>query len=595
MSSRFERSSSRQSLQPSRSSFRPASRDRTAPASAHPLSSLDTSRFIPSRIQPLTPRFSYEHRESLPSASPFPHGRRTSLSERTTPERASSLSYRTHSYRHSTLSQSMSRNNNYNSSPLVGRQMDHMVIGGDTPRIEEGTSSTASTTAPSTVWDELDNLKSRIHRLELTGKMPPTSSAAVNSATENRPPTATTTNTTMSTSPKRARNLSASPIESPDSESNPKEGTDLLHSALNKTKPILPKEVYGALQSTASDAISIATMLGSTAITGPLSSAQSVVGSTVGMSDRQLRRKAESMCRSLTELCLALSEMTPITPPNPASHDVNPALRQQQPTEDSLASMKSSPRALSRLQARRNSLMTNVTTPTLPSPRYTPSQSAESATPTQSSMPGRRTSLLARPKRIIGTEQDNDPTLIQRAPSRAMTDIGHVRRSVSLRPSLPRRDHSEEPPLPPLPRQQLLNQSTYKNKHVAQSIERDGEGDRAQTNLSSLPRRRFTPSINTNMANNSNSSPLTSPALSHLNISALDNTSRQRIYPQRNTPDRDSVSLVGRLEEARGQRHSSVEHQSKPLSRFADLGRRRTLLNGEGSVVSVASGGGYTP
>jgi hypothetical protein len=39
--------------------------------------------------------------------------------------------------------------------------------------------SVDSQTAPSTVWDELDDLKSRIKKLELTGKIPPTSSAAL--------------------------------------------------------------------------------------------------------------------------------------------------------------------------------------------------------------------------------------------------------------------------------------------------------------------------------------------------------------------------------------------------------------------------------
>jgi len=83
----------------------------------------------------------------------------------------------------------------------------------ETPRAAEGTESTVSTTAPSTVWDELEDLKSRIHRLELTGKLPATSGAAMSHASNERPATATTTVTTMSSSPKRGRGNSISPVE----------------------------------------------------------------------------------------------------------------------------------------------------------------------------------------------------------------------------------------------------------------------------------------------------------------------------------------------------------------------------------------------
>ncbi|KAJ0292443.1 hypothetical protein CBS470a_002748 [Colletotrichum nupharicola] len=59
----------------------------------------------------------------------------------------------------------------------------------------EGTelTTTASTTEPSTVWDELDDLKSRIHRLEMTGKLPKISGAVMSRTSDERPPTATNT------------------------------------------------------------------------------------------------------------------------------------------------------------------------------------------------------------------------------------------------------------------------------------------------------------------------------------------------------------------------------------------------------------------
>lgn len=73
----------------------------------------------------------------------------------------------------------------------------------------DGTESTMSTTAPSTVWDELDDLKSRIRKLELTGKLPSSSAAAMSSMAGERPRTATTTVTTVSSSPKHKQKASS--------------------------------------------------------------------------------------------------------------------------------------------------------------------------------------------------------------------------------------------------------------------------------------------------------------------------------------------------------------------------------------------------
>src|SRR2546423_2029168 len=106
----------------------------------------------------------------------------------------------------------------------------------------EATDSTISTTAPSTVWDELDDLKSRIKKLELTGKLPSSSAAARSSATGERHRTATTNATTLSTSPKHAK-ASTSP---PDSaiDGVPSTVHPLLHEALNKARSAVSQEVY---------------------------------------------------------------------------------------------------------------------------------------------------------------------------------------------------------------------------------------------------------------------------------------------------------------------------------------------------------------
>jgi hypothetical protein len=167
--------------------------------------------------------------------------------------------------------------------------------------------STASTTAASSVWDELDDLKSRIRRLEVTGRMPPASAGNASNSSGDRPRTATTTVTTVSSSPRNNAN-GISPSTSafaPTTTSHP-----LLHSALAKAKGALTGDVYKHLELAAKDALDMANAVGA-----PGSGVPNVAGV-----DRNVRRKADSVCRSLTELCLALSESRPshaLPPPTP--------------------------------------------------------------------------------------------------------------------------------------------------------------------------------------------------------------------------------------------------------------------------------------
>ncbi|KAF2860758.1 hypothetical protein K470DRAFT_257545 [Piedraia hortae CBS 480.64] len=165
-----------------------------------------------------------------------------------------------------------------------------------------------------TVWDELSELKSRIRLLE-SGE---------------RPPTATTTPSTVVTSPLRER-----------------EGVHpLLHAALAKAKPLLQPTLYRSLEATASDALHLA---------------------ATGFSDRQTRRKADSMCRNLTDLVLALCDgkhesvlsradsfrcSEPYSPRR-AETSYSPAMRAD---ISSLRSSESS-RPMSRLEARRSSIL----------------------------------------------------------------------------------------------------------------------------------------------------------------------------------------------------------------------------------------------
>ncbi|KAK5990214.1 hypothetical protein PT974_08480 [Cladobotryum mycophilum] len=282
----------------------------------------------------------------------------------------------------------------------------------------EGTESTGSTTGPSTVWDELDDLKSRIHRLELTGKLPPTSGAAVIKASEDRPATATTTMTTMSLSPKKsATGLQAEVSSNASSHREPHPHHPNLHSALSKTKTFLTPEVFRALETAANDALALSSLMGAPGQPGPISSAASATGAGPMLTDRQLRRRADSVCRSLTELCIALNENSartaipqqvkaivasqkegPVTPSMVAKSYGGLASRRPSVVTEQIPEGALSPRAVSKFEERRNMILNgNAVT----SPRHmTP------ATPIDA--PARRSSLVVARTRRAGTEEPED-------------------------------------------------------------------------------------------------------------------------------------------------------------------------------------------
>lgn len=508
------------------SSYQLSPRERASPSTT--VGALNGSRYAPVvRSFPSTPR----------SDSQLSNGiRRPSI-----PDSNGSVSARPNAYRQSNLSYSAPRI--YNSSPLGSRNKE-VEDGLETSRIAEGTESTASTTAPSTVWDELDDLKSRIRKLELTGKLPATSGAAVSHASAERPPTATTTVTTMSTSPKRGRGLSISPVDSNSVEPSNTETHPLLHSALAKSKPLLSSEVFMALETTVSDALAVATMTGSVGQPGHMSSAQSVIGNgTSVVTDRQLRRKADSLCRSLTELCLALSEVRPDPPQQPVSQALvvkagnldresqNGSSDASQRTNDTLTRAKSSPRALSRLEARRSSLLTPTVVPT---PRYVPSSIS---TPTQSTIAGRRTSLLVRNRRAGTEELEEGNEGRFRAPSRAATEIGRVRSSP--------REYVSQQPLPET---------------------------RVPAIQSSLPLRRQY------ISTTHNSSPTPAPVVQNLAVGG-------RRLLDRSTPERDTNgnSVANKLAEERGQRTTGIglAYEGRGLGRSGSLNRDRRVVKSQ--------------
>ncbi|KAL1797845.1 hypothetical protein ACET3X_004451 [Alternaria dauci] len=154
----------------------------------------------------------------------------------------------------------------------------------------DGTESHGSTGPAASVWDELDELKSRIRKIEMGGKIPSTSGAIVNqaSASADRPRTANTSATTVSSSPNQQRKSNPSPSESTVGSHTPNNSKThpLLRDALGKARQHVSPAVYRTLESTAQEALALAEMSGSAGPQGTLHSASSIINGSV-VSDRQ--------------------------------------------------------------------------------------------------------------------------------------------------------------------------------------------------------------------------------------------------------------------------------------------------------------------
>lgn len=367
-------------------------------------------------------------------------GRRRSVYE-------TSPGFAPHAYKQSNLSYT-SQHNKYGSSPFPqhssedAQQLQHV----------EGTESTVSTTAPSTIWDELDEMKSRIRKIELTGKLPSTSSAAMSNVFGERPQTASTTMTTISSSPKRRQRQSTSPEASTIRAPGIGDLHPLLHSALAKSKTAITLNLYRALEATASDALTLVAMTGHAGSSEASNSQASVIGGSNSV-DRQLRRKADSMCRSLTELCLALSEEKSEAPVSntrtrPESRDVTLAAQRIEGLIENSRflraasddpELRSSSRVMSRLEARRTSLLGSSTS-------YSRKESPqEAATPPSASTP--TLSRLDRTSSVLWRRdnEDEDSNTSRRPLSRAATEAGQMRPSPQTRIS---REYTSQHPLP---------------------------------------------------------------------------------------------------------------------------------------------------
>ncbi|KAJ5103809.1 hypothetical protein N7532_004338 [Penicillium argentinense] len=363
-------------------------------ASAHPLD--DPSRLRYSSIGSGARSTIGAPRSRLSRAGP----EEPSRSPPTNGERRSSF-HEPRLHRHSTLSTVRT------SRQLSTSEATERIRGeAEKPRAD-GTESTLSTNAPSTVWDELDDLKSRIRKLELTA----------------------TTVTALSTSPRHHRKVSTSAADSDSATQN--QVHPLLQSALAKARSVLTNDVYSALEATINDALALSTLLG--ANTAP-SGTVSVVNGGYSSSERQARRKADSVCRSLTELCLTLTdEQLKRTRPSSSHASTVQHHRSNGAETESLAPVPSYQRAgshepegierrqsttriSSRLEARRASLI-----------NHSPGNSGEAKSPQSPSAappPSRlhRISTSLRNRRLTFDDENAEaPSPHSRSLSRAMT------------------------------------------------------------------------------------------------------------------------------------------------------------------------------
>ena len=415
------------------------SRDRTPAATANPS---ESSRYYPPRtsLNPSRARRSSTRETSPASSTAFEP--RQYITDSTGPPMPA---YRQSNHLYPTSDQ-------YNSSPLNGYSTGGLKSSARRASRAGGTESTVSTTAPSTVWDELETLKSRINNLELTGKMPSSSGATNKNALMQRPATATTTITNLSSSPKHSRDKNDSSQASTVKGLAEKDTHPLLHSALERSRKVVSVDVFQALEATASDALTLAVMTSTGSSQEATDNASSANGTSNAI-DRRLRRKADSLCRSLTELCIALSDANlqaeaAKAKSRPESRDTatngpqNGAV-----TEDSrstrAASLEPDPnrvssRAMSRYEARRASIQPLNSSLS----RRDSSPSEPAATPTQQHpqlMPTPRTSSVLLRRR---TEEGERPL------SRAMTEIGQP---TNQRPSPHERisrEYTSQHPLP---------------------------------------------------------------------------------------------------------------------------------------------------
>lgn len=309
------------------------------------------------------------------------------------------------------------------------------------------TESIDSANAPSTVWDELDDLKSRIRSLEIGGKAPSPSAATAANQSFERPRTATTAPTTISSSPKHARKQSSLPTESNYGAPATASLHPLLHDALANAKSVLSPQLYRSLEATATDALALAAMTASNGPQGTTFTAASMVNGA-SVPDRHIRRKADNMCRNLTDLCIALCDgRSDLASPTIKASPLNVSHRQGETPSSRYARrmsmgpadlhVRTSPsRSMSRLDNRRSSLLglgLGSTSPAEANHEYYTHDSSPSHDQTDYAARYSRPGTSLQHSRYSQVEDEAPQEPPSRAPSRAMTDLGHKRQPSSRR------------------------------------------------------------------------------------------------------------------------------------------------------------------
>jgi hypothetical protein len=304
--------------------------------------------------------------------------------------------------------------------------------------------SVPSVNAPSAVWDELDDLKSRIRSLEIGGKPSSPAPTATNHSAE-RPRTATTAPTTISSSPNHARKQSSLSADTSVPTASTTTLHPLLHSALGKAKGVLSPQLYRSLEVTASDALALAAMTGSGAPQGTTAFMAASMVNGHSLSDKNIRRKADSMCRNLTDLCIALCDAKSdlASPPIKSTHMDTSQLQRETPLSRHARRasvgpqdlhLRSSPnRPISRLEGRRSSLLglglsnSFSTSPRDINNQYLDQDLSPSHDKTDYAARYSRPGTSLQHSRYSQVEHDAPEDIAARAPSRAMTELGHTR------------------------------------------------------------------------------------------------------------------------------------------------------------------------
>jgi hypothetical protein len=336
-------------------------------------------------------------------------------------------------------------------SPKKNRASYHQDMGLDT-------TDTVST-AHSAIWDEMPEMKTLVNKVDY-GRSFPSPAGATSNGSQERPRTGTTTITTISSSPKLSMGLKPGEKRLSQDINNIH---PLLHQSLARCKPVVSPTLYRSLEKAAADALEMASWAKTTGVNGSIYSSASAINGVSG--DRQLRRKADNICRNLTDLCITLAEAHgSITSPTQdtshqsrlvspstatsrrASRDYSASLYPSQQSETlprsyrhaSVEPERPSPatsRALERVEARRVSYLStgtpsgspreaNAPAPLLPaSARPTHLGVPDSSPITPSTSLLRSGTSLLRTRRPVADYDDEDAHSV-RPISRATTEIG---------------------------------------------------------------------------------------------------------------------------------------------------------------------------